>query len=187
MSTAAVLALALVAIWLVLLSFVVVLLIRQVGLITLRLDYSSRPEDDGLTIGSSIPPEAGVLLEEHAEEPLYLFFASPTCAPCAKVIVDLDRYDFANRVVTCVPGSDELSSDFVSLFPEEVRVIRDPKASELWRAFSIKSTPLVFQIESGIITGRAYPMSGRDFARLVDARAQSDADELVRLAIGSGR
>jgi Na+/H+ antiporter NhaB len=65
MSAPAVAALVLVCAWLGALTLIVVLLVRQIGLLTVRLNVASQAlslDDDGPEVGSSVPEEVASVL-----------------------------------------------------------------------------------------------------------------------------
>ena len=75
MSARAIAALVLVCIWLGVLTLVLVLLVRQVGLLTVRLSVAGEAaslDNDGPEIGSSVPEDVAVVLPDQAEEHAYL-------------------------------------------------------------------------------------------------------------------
>ena len=83
MSALAIAALVLVCIWLGVLTLVVVLLVRQVGLLTVRLSTAAQTislDDDRPEVGSGLPEDVAELMPE--DEPAYLGIISAGCDPC---------------------------------------------------------------------------------------------------------
>lgn len=185
MSDVELIALGVTALWLVGLTFVVLLLVRQVGLITLRLDMPGQT-----TQLPSNGPDAGTVLSaavlerhpEFAQGLVYVLLASPTCVPCREVVPQLATVDVPGRVFALLPGSRQLIDDFMPLVPSNYDVIRDPLATETANLLTMEQTPSVLEIEEGVVTGKAYLFEATDLARLIDARAESDARDFVTFA-----
>ena len=80
MSALAIAALVLVCLWLGVLTLVVVLLVRQIGLLTVRLSVSgqvSSLDDDGPEVGSAVPEHVASVLLDLEEYTLSLHVALP--------------------------------------------------------------------------------------------------------------
>jgi hypothetical protein len=165
MSALAIAALVLVCIWLGVLTLVVVLLVRQVGLLTVRLSVAGGTttalDDDGLEVGSSVPEDVGAVLPGRAqEEPAFLLLISSTCTPCWELVTDLGEHRFEQNIVALVPGREEQASELAALLPSGMRVVHDPEASRLAGALQLESTPFALEIEDGILTRKAYLHEG---------------------------
>ncbi|HEX5973564.1 MAG TPA: hypothetical protein VFY57_00265, partial [Rubrobacteraceae bacterium] len=82
MSALAVTALVLVCVWLGALTLVAVLLVRQIGLLTVRLNVASQTLslDDGPEVGSDVPEEVASVLPGR-DERSYLLLVSAGCQP----------------------------------------------------------------------------------------------------------
>jgi hypothetical protein len=143
MSALAIAALVLVCLWLGVLTLVVVLLVRQIGLLTVRLSVSSQVsslDDDGPEVGSAVPEYvASVLLD--LEERAYLVLISSTCTPCWELVADLGEYRFEQKIVALVPGREEHARELAALLPSSIRVVLDPEASRLAESLELESTP----------------------------------------------
>lgn len=189
MSDVDLITLGLIALWLGGLTFVLLLVIRQVELITLRLDIPGQ-----ITQLPANGPDAGTVLsaeviERHPEFEqglVYILLASPTCVPCREVVPDLSSVDVPGRVFALLPGSRQLVDDFIPLVPSTYDVIRDPLATETANLLSMERTPSVLEVEDGVVTGKAYLFEASDLARLIDARAESDARSFVTFAKEAG-
>src|SRR5919205_3143369 len=114
MSALAVAALVLVCIWLGVLTLVVVLLVRQIGLLTVRLSVASQAfslDDDGPEVGIDLPEEVTSVLPELKEGRAYLLLISAGCTPCRELVADLGGHRFGQRVVALVPGREEQAKE----------------------------------------------------------------------------
>ncbi len=171
--------------WLSGLTLVALLLVRQLGLITLRLDSgsvgSSVISREGPNVGTELPlavldrvPRLRVGLN-------YLLLISPTCVPCHELAPKLENVSVDALVIALVPGSSKLADPFVQLLPPGYDIVRDPVATEVANALELDRTPFSVEIEDGIVTGRAHLFTASDFHRLVDARANSNAAEIAQL------
>ena len=163
MSALAIAALVLVCIWLGVLTLVVVLLVRQVGLLTVRLSVAGGAmpmDDDGLEVGSSVPEDVAAVLPDQAEEQSYLLLISSTCRPCWELVSDLGEHRFEQNVVALVPGHEEQAGELAALLPSSMRVVLDPETTTLAGALQLESTPFVLEIERGTVTRKAYLHQG---------------------------
>jgi len=105
MSSLTIAALVLVCAWLGVLTFVVMLLVRQVGLLTVRVTMATQAmslDDDGPDIGSSLPEDVAELMPER--ERAYLLLISAGCEPCRELVAELDGHRFEQKMVALVPG-----------------------------------------------------------------------------------
>ena len=164
MSALAIAALVLVCIWLGVLTLVVVLLVRQIGLLTVRLSVASQAislDDDGPEVGSSLPEEVTSALPElKEEERAYLLLISAGCMPCRELVADLGGHHFEQKVVALVPGREEQAREMAALLPSDIQVVLDPKAVALAGALELESTPFALELERGMVTGKAYLHEG---------------------------
>ena len=157
MSALAIAALVLVCIWLGVLTLVVVLLVRQIGLLTVRLSVASQAfslDNDGPEVGSSLPEEVTSVVPELMEERAFLLLISSSCTPCRELVADLQgEQHFEQRIVALVPGHEDQAREMAALLPSGIRVVLDPDAARVAEAIDLESTPgasdLVAFVESG--------------------------------------
>ncbi len=196
MSGLAIIALTLAVAWLAGLTLVLVLAIRQVGLLTLRLDQAQPigghpmavgpyhdTANDGLMMGTPVPPEVLAAIPDLASGVTYLLLVSATCGPCRDLVTELRRRRFtaSQTLVALVPGPTDLADGMLAMLPAGVHAIRDPEAATLARQhLQLQSTPFAMQIDEGVITGKAYLHSADDLLRFIDSRATSDAGAIAR-------
>ncbi len=174
MSALAIAALVLVCIWLGVLTLVVVLLVRQIGLLTVRLSVAGEAtplDNDGLEVGSSVPEDVAVVLPDQAEEHAYLLLVSSTCTPCWELVADLGERRFEQKIVALVPGHGEKAGELAALLPSDIQVVLDPDASRLAGALQLESTPFVLEVEHGTVTRKAFLHEGAsDLIAFVESR-----------------
>src|SRR5215218_1023644 len=128
MSALAIVALVLACVWLGVLTFVVVLLVRQVGLLTVRLSMATQAislDDDGPEVGSILPEDVAEVMPDG--ERAYLLLISASCEPCRELVAELDGHHFEQSVVALVPGRQEQASELAALLPPGIRVVFDPR------------------------------------------------------------
>jgi hypothetical protein len=173
-------------VWLFGLTLVLLLVVRQLGLITLRLESglagSSVVPREGPDVGTELPATVLDRLPALRAGLNYLLLVSPTCVPCHELASTLESVSVTARVAALVPGAPELADPFVELLPSDYEIVRDPDASEVANWLDLDRTPFALEIEDGIVTGRAHLFTASDLQRLVDARATSNAAEIAKLA-----
>ncbi len=163
MSALAITALVLVCIWLGVLTLVVVLLVRQIGLLTIRLSIAGQAlsvDNDGPEVGSSIPEEVTSVLPDLEVERAYLLLTSAGCTPCRELVADLGEYRFEQNIIALVPGDEEQANALASLLPPGIRAVLDPEAARLAEVLELQSTPFVLEFERGTVTRKAYLYEG---------------------------
>jgi hypothetical protein len=161
MSALAIAALVLVCAWLGVLTFVVMLLVRQVGLLTVRLSMATQAislDDDGPSVGNSLPEDVAEMMPE--DESAYLLLISASCDPCRELVVELDGHSFEQSVVALVPGRQEQAGELAALLPPGIRVVFDPEATELAESLDLESTPFVLEVDRGAVTRKAHLFGG---------------------------
>ena len=164
MSALAIAALVLVCIWLGVLTLVVVLLVRQIGLLTVRLSVASQAfslDNDGPEVGSSLPEEVTSVVPELMEERAFLLLISSSCTPCRELVADLQgEHRFEQKVVALVPGHEEPAREMAALLPSGIRVVLDPEAARVAEALDLESTPFALEVERGMVTRKAFLHEG---------------------------
>ena len=161
MSALAIAALVLVCAWLGVLTFVVMLLVRQVGLLTVRVTMATQAmslDDDGPEVGSSLPEDVAELMPER--ERAYLLLISADCDPCRELVAELDGHRFEQKVVALVPGRQEQATELAALLPQDIRVVLDPEATDLAESLDLESTPFALEVESGTVIRKVHVYGG---------------------------
>jgi hypothetical protein len=161
MSALQIAALVLVCAWLGVLTFVVVLLVRQVGLLTVRLSMATQAislDDDGPEIGSTLPEDVAEVMPE--EERAYVLLISASCEPCRELVVELDGRRFEQSVVALVPGRQEQAAELAALLPTGIRAVLDPDATDLVESLDLESTPFAIEIERGTVSRKVHLYGG---------------------------
>jgi hypothetical protein len=190
MSALAIVALVLVCAWLGALTFVVMLLVRQVGLLTVRLSIATQAislDEDGPEIGSSLPADVAEVMPE--DEPAHLLLVSAGCDPCWELAVELDGHRFGQGVVALVPGRREQADELAALLPPGTRAVFDPEATELAESLDLESTPFVLEVEGGTVTRKVHLYGGASaLIEFVESgRARSTMVEITEKEPTDGR
>lgn len=181
MSALAALAAVALGAWLVVLTVVLLLVVRQLALVTYRVEHlgGNVAPRDGLPLAASLPREVTSAIPEAEWQRTYVLLTSSSCAPCQQLIPQLNRLDVRAAVVALLPGRGPAAEQMEREFPDWARVIRDPEATALARVLDIDRTPFAFELANGMVTAKTYVHSVADLARLM-----SDAGREAR---GSGR
>ena len=178
MSALAIAALVLVCAWLGVLTFVVMLLVRQVGLLTVRVTMATQAmslDEDGPDIGSSLPEDVAEVMPER--ERAYLLLISAGCEPCRELVAELDGHRFEQKMVALVPGYQEQAAELAALLPPEIRVVLDPEATQLAESLDPESTPFALEIERSTVISKVHLFGGAsalvEFVESGNAREQN--------------
>jgi hypothetical protein len=173
-------AVALVAAWLAVLTLMLLLVIRHVGLLTLAAGGRDSTPRDGLMVGSPVPGEAIELRPDLDVELRYLVFLSGNCSSCAELAPQLGTVAEPERLIAVVAGSNERANRRVAeRLPAGIETIVEPDAGALVSALQIHSTPQALQTENGIVTGKATLRRVDDLIGFIAAYATSDAREIA--------
>jgi hypothetical protein len=187
MSALAVAALVLVCIWLGALTLVAILLVRQVGLLTVRLSVAGQAlavDNDGPEVGSDLPEGVTSALPDLlGTERAYLLLISAGCSPCRELVADIGDRSFGQTIVALVPGDEGQAGELASLLPSGMRAVLDPEASRLAEMLKLQSTPFVLEIERGRVARKAYLYEGAsDLIEFVGSTtAAADTRGLVKI------
>lgn len=174
MSDLGVVALVLVSCWMAVLSIAVLLLIRQVGLTTVRLDRIRdvrAPVNDGLDVGKAAPEAVVDLLPETASAPTYFLVLGSLCAPCRELLADLRPDDLTHTTFALIGGREDIKDDVVSLVPMGMRAVTGEAGAAALRALEVSTTPMAFEVRDGTITGKAMLRGAQHFLSFVGESA----------------
>jgi hypothetical protein len=164
------------SLWLGGLTLVVVLVIRQVALVTIRLDHLPGPvvgslEDNGPKLGSRVPEVVTHQLPELETDLSHLLLLSATCTPCREIASELARRPLPNSrsIVALVPGREEMADGVVAMLPPSIRAVRDPDATDLATLLEIQIVPSALTVKGGVIAAKAAALgSAADLIRFMN-------------------
>jgi hypothetical protein len=164
-------ALGLAGLWLGILTVVVVLVVRQIALLTARLsmtDGETFLANDGPLLDMAVPQEALAMLPTLEQGRAQLLLLSGTCRPCRELAVELARHQFQSpTMLVLASGRPELTDALVALLPAGTRILRDPEASRIARALHIQSTPFAVAVEDGVVRAKTYVHESANLLRLI--------------------
>jgi hypothetical protein len=166
-------------VWLAALTLLMTVVIRHLGLLTLRVQAGHIVEGDGLLIGDRVPDEAINVAPELDRATRYIVFLSETCSACFGLAPNLDAVPEPSTLLACVVGEGRASVRLREAVPGVVPALTGSGAKQLADAFRVRQTPQVLQVENGILIGRATPHDIADVVRLIDAYEYSDASEVA--------
>lgn len=162
MSGIGVAALVLAAAWLGILSLVLVLVVRQIALITARLDHVGTTSvgelrEDGPALGSSVPEPVARELPELNMPLAHLLLFAATCTPCRTMAAELRHHALPNgrAIVALVPGRKELADGLISTLPLTIRAIPDPSATEIAELLQLQTVPFALSTEGGKVVAKS--------------------------------
>lgn len=164
-------------VWMGILTLVVLLLVRQVGLIAARLEESGAIfslADDGLPVGTKVPDEAVSLLPELGAGVTHLVVMSASCAPCRTLVADLSAHPPNNRFIALVPGSKDLAQTMTDSLPPRATSVVDPQAKELANLLQVRSTPFGLEVTERVVTSKRFLTSASDLERLMSNAVADD-------------
>jgi hypothetical protein len=165
--------------WLAVLSFLMLLCIRQVTILTQRVETLAGPppsSDGGIPVGMPIPAAARRVADEDGIGNIVLLM-SATCGPCAEVATGLTNAGFERPLTLLMPGPEEAAERLLATIPESFDVIRDPEAKELADRLGISMTPFALAVKDGWVVGKSYINTADDLIRLQDAMDAVDIDD----------
>jgi hypothetical protein len=172
-------ALSVATIWLGLLTLLSLIVVRHVGLLTLRIQAGHVSEGDGLLVGDRVPAEAVALVPELDEELRYLVFLSESCGACREIAPMLDDVPDTGQLLTLVMGDGGRQTiELADAVPLGVNRLHGDAAQRVGDAFRLRQTPQAIQVENGIVIGKATLHSMNDLHNLIKAYAFSDAHEI---------
>lgn len=189
MSTLEIVLIVFAGMWLLVLSLVTILVIRQIALISVRLDQNMQtvvPEEDGLDVGSEVPSEIRLLIPELDDTLHYVMLISATCETCRELAPKFKGLGLDIPVTVLVPGNSVAARELAAELPSEWRVLYDPLATDVANRLGITLTPFMIQVQWSIVNGKAYLHSEDDLVSFINGRESSDAERIARANSGRG-
>jgi len=165
-----------IGVWTGVLTLVVLLLVRQVGLLTVQVSRKSPAIDtDGPKIGRPVPREVLTMLPRLHQGQTHILLLSATCGPCREIATALSRNNGnATSVLALIAGRAELAQELGAMLPPQYQVVHDPGASEVADALYIHSTPFSITVTDGIVSGKSYLRSANEFLAQIHERTASE-------------
>jgi hypothetical protein len=158
--------------WLAALTLVLILVIRQIGLLTVRfgleesekgISFADRQLElaqEGPPIGSRISREVLFDMPELQQGANLLLLVSAHCQPCRDLASEIGQQGetWASsdwKLLALVPGREELADEVAALLPSSAWVIKDPEAENVARRLGFETVPTAIAVVDGVVTAKA--------------------------------
>lgn len=179
-----------VALWIVvaILSVIVLGLVRQLGLIHLRLgpEQNLWTTREGLEIGSAAPGFRAMdvlhgeelTLQNLKGKPSVLVFLSPTCGPCVELMPHIRDFQKSKSgrvsLVLLSQASPQSSREFAITHQLNVPVISDADG-EIFKTYQAPATPFAYRLDKeGVVRRRGVVNTFEALEALLDDASSSE-------------
>lgn len=181
MGATGVIALISVCAWMLILSAAVILLIRQVGLITTRLDLFAA----GIAVS---PAVSGPRIGEDASNALkdsgisayggdvYILYLSSHCATCRDIVATLpnELNGSVRSTVAVITGEERIATALADSLPKWMRSISGACAEELVADLHLSYAPFLVALnEHGIVTNKSHVFTTEDIKNFLADRRRN--------------
>lgn len=180
-----------VAVWLAVISFVLILVVRQIGLLTVRVSFAAPevPVDEvGLPVGTEIPEHVLEGVSAGGRPVSTLLLLSGTCGDCRGLATGLrEAESVADGTLVLIAGGKALAEEVAELLPAELPRLYEPDASRIANALGIDTVPFGMNVAGGVIRAKSFLRSASDVERL-NARVEPDerAMSMVQVPAANG-
>jgi hypothetical protein len=162
-------ALVLAAAWIGALSILVALLVRQVALLTHRLDPDYAL--DGLPRGRRVPGSLAESLPDGSGSVLVL---GAGCGPCRKLARELQELAIDHYpIVAVVEGDEAAASALAAVLPSGIRTVTGEEGNRMYSRLQLETTPFAFFVEQRQIVEKAVLRGAEHFQALLEESAAS--------------
>jgi hypothetical protein len=159
-------------VWAIVATGAILVLLRQVALVSIRLDMQMRLPDltdfgNGPEMGMMFP---SILDDQPAS--FLLVAMSSACTSCDEFVRSWEAGDVGppnDPLIVLLSGNRATARAFGERLPNWMRVVYDPKASRVGRDIGLSKTLLALHIVDGRVVGRADTRTAEEFVRLVHA------------------
>jgi hypothetical protein len=144
-------------IWIGVLSLVVILLVRQVGLLTVRLDRQREEEApvmEGIPLGEALPQDVVTALPAMNGSATYVLLLGGMCPPCQQLALGMKDESPQQAIVAVISG-EEGGDAIAELLAPHAQVVREPQASAIANGLGVATTPFAVEVVSGEVVGKA--------------------------------
>jgi hypothetical protein len=156
------------SVWLLILTAVVVLLARQLAIVSFRIIRSDQFNsvdvgEDGPELGTEI--SQSWLTRLGIEDGGTVVVLSATCVTCREVVDGLEGLEPVSHLVFLLSGAGEIADsmrDRLSRVPD-VSVVQDRMAETFAEEFSIKSVPFALTVNDGHVVSKGYVYNAAAF------------------------
>lgn len=167
--------------WIAVLTLTAVLLVRQVALLTVRLDRigeEGRPVGDGLAVRDEVPAEVARLLPSAGEEdPSFVLILGAVCNPCRELLEQMAGIVPESPICALIAGRSPAATSMMELVPDGISCVGGPDAAAAVDALHISTTPFVFEVRSNRIAAKAALRGAEHLVRFIgEAESVSTSD-----------
>ncbi|HTV49087.1 MAG TPA: hypothetical protein VMG59_11655 [Phycisphaerae bacterium] len=172
-------------------SLLLFLLVRQIGLISNRLNIGNAKGKnlESLAVGTAIPRRDFTSYDQlqafhiplHEGEPTYLLFAALSCAKCRPLISKLSTLEpeiVGRLVLMCLDSgiSNRYATEIANLGLDKVRIV---EAIAFSSEFHILNTPYLYVVdEKGFIASADIVFDGSDLTKTIHQFSKESVKEL---------
>lgn len=164
MTTSVLVAVGVATVWLLVLTVVVMMCVRQLGAVIVRIELVARGGGGSYAHGASV----GFRLTDHLVSRYpdlgrgrrAVVLVSSTCVTCAGLIEDfraphtLAAMTLPEELIALIVGSDHEQVDYIEQMLEgTAKTFRDPAATDIARGLRLANVPSALLLDDGIITG----------------------------------
>lgn len=188
MSSIEIVAYSVVAIWLAATTLIMVLVMRQMSLMTIRLDSASPhmdPNDHGPRVGT-ILPEDTLVGPEFQSDKYVLALLSTSCSPCREFAESLTPEHVEGGVIIGIAGEDVFAGDVAELLPSTANVAKGESTTQAAVDLGIELMPFALRIESRRIVAKMFLKTPEDLQQLVYFGGRPDGltdDDLALVSV----
>jgi hypothetical protein len=159
------------AAWLGVLTFVVLLCVRQIGIVQVAIrlgvrDAAAALGSTSLPIGAAIPNDAAEVLDVRSDA-RHIVFVSAQCSACRDVLNAAGNFRSTVPVVIAVQGPQPEASEYLKLIPTGARAVVGRDADIVFGAFKVTATPFAVTVDEGFIVGHVYLSDLRQLDRVI--------------------
>lgn len=181
------LALVLVALWLGVVTLVLLVLIRQVTALQLALQQrageSFSVDADGPVVGTTVDEAVMDVLRRtdlDTDGALNVLVLSSTCGPCREIVTAFEHERAPHEpIVALVAGSGLPSAELSGLAAQRFEaVVHGGPADEAAQALSIHSSPFLVLIHNSVVVAKTYVRSVEDIYDMTLSSAAAVTVEL---------
>jgi hypothetical protein len=169
MTTLELLLTVLITVWMGLLTLVVVLLVRQMSLLTVRVSAASNRaelENDGPAIGSQLHERIRATVNG-AGVPTLIMVMSATCKPCHDLVDSIDPRSWPTQTLAVITGPDGSAGDLARQMPANARLLTGNEARDAAGLLAISSLPFGLLVQDGMVFDKGYLSNRVDLERLL--------------------
>ncbi|HEV3000932.1 MAG TPA: hypothetical protein VGW75_09365 [Solirubrobacteraceae bacterium] len=177
MSAFGIVAIVAAGLWLAAATIALLALVRQVALLTLRLDRMEEgPTLDGISVGSAAPPAVKAAVPEATEGRAHVLVLSATCAPCRELADELESVPVDDPVVALIGGETPSAAAIGERLPPPIRVVLDPEASQAVDRLDLRTSPFLFTFDDGTVADKASVRNAAHLSALLEASRRRQAE-----------